>query len=166
MFRIPVIAGNAKLVAFLVTDDHTGCQRIQLELFASLGKQLDCRVIGSLYHSTGTGQIRTGEAGSTSVLDTVRFTHLHTNVGVVRRSTTMPSTMVPRKGLIYIPRVGINEGMDTCPVIAGTVPKVRKGLGRWLGTTHRVEHQTLDCDLLSRLITWVLGQDRLDDLHA
>ena len=161
-----MVGCDTSRVTFPVGNNHAVCQRIQIVLLAQHGKQLHRCFIGAGRTGLCRCGIGAGEGRTTGVLDTGRFAHLHTDVGVVGSAARMPAAMVPGKGLINRTVQGINEAVNTGTSLRGTVPTVYEHRCLRLGTTDAVEHQALNRDLSSRSVTRVLCQNTLDQFHG
>lgn len=154
------------LMTFLVADDDAICGRIQTVLLAEVGIQFHRRIIGACCHGLRLILIGTSEGCTAGVLDAVRLAHFNADVGVICRAASVPAPMVPRKGLINIAGVGVDEAMHTGVGVAGTIPVLDEHGSRRLRTADGVQHQTLGCDLPPCGIAGVLCQNALNDVHA
>jgi len=136
VFGITVIRSHTTGATLFVRNNHAILHRVKVVLFTQHGKQFHSGVVCSGCGGSCGGQIGTGEGCAACIFDISRFTHFNPNVGVVCGSPGVPSTAVPRKGLVNIPGVGINEAMDTSPIMSPNVLRVRvqnlyEDCGRW-----------------------------------
>ena len=162
-----MIACNTSLVALLMTDDNTVSQRIELVLLAEEGEQLNGSLIGALHCCFCGGSIRTGESRAARVFNTRRLTHFNTNMRVVRAAAAVPASMIPRQGLIDLPRVGVNESVDAyLTAISRRIPVIHKHHSGGLRTAYRVEHEALYGDFSACDIAGVFGEDLLNDFQC
>ena len=75
--------------------------------------------------------------------------------------TAVPASVVPGEGLIHCAVIAVNKTMHTGIVIGRAVPAIDKHRRLRLGTSHRMEHQPLDCDLSSCRIAGIFRQNAL-----
>ena len=170
MFRVAVVACDAPGVALPVAQDHAVLERVEAVLLAKVGEQLHRRLIGPLRRRLGCCPVRTGKAGAAGVFDCSRFAHLDADVGVVpaalAAAAAMPAPVIPGEGLVNVAGVGVNETVNTSPVITCAVPILHEN-GRFrLGASYAVEHQALNGDLAPRLIAGVIGEVALNNVHC
>lgn len=171
MLRIAVVAGDAALVALFVADDHAVFQRVKIVLFAQHGEKLHRAVIGALRDLPRGRLVVTDKRRAARVLDASGFTHLHADVGIVAAAVfsgrAVPPAMIPRQELPHVARVAVNHSMTAdLPRHVRIVPLLCKHRRAGLIATHAVQHEAAHGDLAARLITCVVGEMRLDYLHA
>ena len=140
MLRIAVVGCDASGVPLPVADDHTIRQRIQSVHLTEVSKQLHRRFVRPLRAGSRCGLIRTGKAAAAGILDTGGFAHLHADMGVIAAAlgagSTVPASVVPRKGLVDRAVIGIDEAVDTGIAVRGTVPAVDEHRRPRLRTAH------------------------------
>lgn len=140
MFGVCVGGGNTAVAAFFVADDDPIGEWVKGILLAEHSEKLDSGLIGAPCHGPSGREIGADERGTVSIANAGRLTHLHPDVGVIRRPSSVPTSPLPRKGLVDIAGVAVNEGMDTGTVVGWAVPVFDEHLSGGLGAPHRVEH--------------------------
>ncbi len=140
MFGVCVGGGNTAVAAFFVADDDPIGEWVKGILLAEHSEKLDSGLIGAPCHGPSGREIGADERGSVSIANAGRLTHLHPDVGVIRRPSSVPTSPLPGKGLIDIAGVAVNESMDTGAVVGWAVPVFDEHLSGGLGAPHRVEH--------------------------
>ena len=101
----------------------------KIVLGAQVREQFNGRVIGSRYHFFRACRIGTLEVSTARVGDAIWFTHLYPDMGVVCGTTRVPTSMFPRKCLVNISRVRIDESVYTGLYVRGVPVPYEYGCG-------------------------------------
>ena len=161
-----MIGCNPSCVSFLMRDDDTIRQRIQVILLAEHRKQLHRCLIGFLHTCPCSLKIRTVKCGTSRIPNAGRLTHLYSNVRVISASlcsrATMPPSMIPRKCLVHGSIISINKTMHTGTSKGCLIPAINKNGCPRLRTPYTVKHQSFYRNLSPCGITGILCHNRLN----
>jgi len=163
MLRITMVGSHTLGMTFSVRNDVG--ERLQTVLLAEHGKEFYRDIISTLCHSPRGRSIGTDKRCTPGILDAGRFTHFHTNVGVVCVTASVPATMIPRQSLIDSAFISINETVNTGIVVGCTVPGINKDCCIRLGTSNRMQHQSFDGNLSSCRVAGVFLQNAFYEFH-